>query len=68
MGRSGQHRGFASPRFDLRTAQLVASRYTDCSIPPPQGLFDIKAIPLQAWAGPEGSKSLRLPDVMAIGT
>jgi hypothetical protein len=26
-----------------------------------------KAIPLQAWRGPEGSKKLRLPDFMAIG-
>jgi len=27
-----------------------------------------KAIPLQAWAGPEGSEKLRLPDFMAFGT
>jgi hypothetical protein len=27
-----------------------------------------KAIPLQAWAGPEGSRSLRLPDFKTIGT
>jgi len=27
-----------------------------------------KAIPLQAWAGPEGSKRLRLPDVKTFGT
>jgi hypothetical protein len=27
-----------------------------------------KAIPLQAWAGLEGSKSLRLPDFKTIGT
>jgi len=27
-----------------------------------------KAIPLQAWTGPEGSKRLRLPDFMTIGT
>jgi hypothetical protein len=27
-----------------------------------------KAIPLQAWTGPEGSRSLRLPDFKAIGT
>ena len=26
------------------------------------------AIPLQAWTGPEGSRSLRLPDLMTIGT
>jgi hypothetical protein len=27
-----------------------------------------KAIPLQAWTGPEGSKKLRLTDFKAIGT
>jgi hypothetical protein len=27
-----------------------------------------KAIPLQAWTGPAGSRSLRLPDFMTIGT
>ena len=27
-----------------------------------------KAIPLQSWGGPEGSRSLRLPDFMTIGT
>jgi len=27
-----------------------------------------KAIPLQAWTGREGSKSLRLPDIKTIGT
>jgi len=27
-----------------------------------------KAIPFQAWAGPEGSRSLRLPDFKTIGT
>jgi hypothetical protein len=27
-----------------------------------------KAIPLQAWTGPEGSRSLRLPDFMTVGT
>jgi len=26
-----------------------------------------KAIPLQAWTGPEGSRSLRLPDLKRIG-
>jgi len=26
-----------------------------------------KAIPLQAWRGPEGSKRLRLPDFKTIG-
>jgi len=27
-----------------------------------------KAIPLQAWTGPEGSTRLRLPDFKTIGT
>jgi hypothetical protein len=27
-----------------------------------------KAIPLQAWTGPEGSRRLRIPDFMTIGT
>ena len=27
-----------------------------------------KAIPLQAWTGPEGSKKLKLPDFKTIGT
>jgi hypothetical protein len=27
-----------------------------------------KAIPVQAWEGPEGSRSLRLPDCRRIGT
>ena len=27
-----------------------------------------KAIPLQAWTGPEGSRSVRLPDFKTIGT
>jgi len=30
--------------------------------------FKGKAIPLQAWTGPEGSGRLRLPDVQTIGT
>jgi len=28
----------------------------------------VKAIPLQAWTGPEGFKRLRLPDFKMIGT
>ena len=25
-------------------------------------LYDVKAVPLQAWSGPEGSRKLRFPD------
>jgi len=27
-----------------------------------------KAIPLQAWTGPEGSRNLRLPDFKTVGS
>jgi len=27
-----------------------------------------KAIPLQAWTGPEGSRRMRLPDFKTVGT
>jgi len=30
-------------------------------------LRKVKAIPLQAWTGPEGSRRLRLPDFKTIG-
>jgi hypothetical protein len=45
---------------DFITQVVVISRITDNG----KG----KAIPLQAWTGPEGSKRLRLPDFKAIGT
>jgi hypothetical protein len=28
----------------------------------------VKAIPLQAWTGPEGSSRLRFPDLKTVGT
>jgi hypothetical protein len=28
----------------------------------------VKAIPLQVWTGPKGSRRLRLPDFTTIGT
>jgi hypothetical protein len=31
-------------------------------------LKEVKAIPVQAWKGPEGSKRLRLPDFKTVGT
>jgi hypothetical protein len=33
-----------------------------------KGLIKAKAVPLQAWTGPEGSRSLRLPDFKTIDT
>jgi hypothetical protein len=50
----------ASPGFDPRTFQPEVSRYTDYAIPASKG----KAVPLQAWSSPEGSRKLRFPDFM----
>jgi len=33
-----------------------------------EGCLKGKAIPLQAWTGPEGSRRLRLPDFKTVGT
>ena len=35
---------------------------------PNADITSIKAIPLQAWTGPEGSRRLRVPDFKTIGT
>jgi hypothetical protein len=32
------------------------------------GKYKGKAIPLQAWTGPEGSRKLRLPNFKIVGT
>ena len=51
QGRSGRVRKISAPRgFDPRTVQPVASRYTDWAIPVG------KAIPIQVWTGPKGSR------------
>jgi hypothetical protein len=60
---------------------LKFSKYTDClnNLVCPNSYFNYlenlgkreikgKAIPLQPWTGPEGSKMLRLPDFKIIGT
>jgi hypothetical protein len=41
-----------------------SGQYSDYSLSKGKG----KSIPLQAWTGPEGSRSLRFPDFMTIGT
>jgi hypothetical protein len=42
-----------------RTFRLVAQRLNHYATPGPQAG---KAIPLEAWSGPEGSRKLRFPD------
>jgi hypothetical protein len=50
--------------IDHRSFRLVAWCLNHYATPGPKG----KAIPLQTWTGPEGSRSLRLPDFKTIGT
>ena len=44
---------------------LQENRNTDYRFPT---IYMYKVIPLQAWTGPEGSRSLRLPDFKTIST
>ena len=37
-------------------------------IPAVSGIVAYKAVPLQAWTGPKGSRRLRFPDFKTIGT
>jgi hypothetical protein len=57
--------------FSLVTILIMALRLRHCK-PRFQlaitTLLYVKAIPLQAWTGPEGSRRLRLPDFKTIGT
>ena len=48
------------PGIDPGTVRLVAQRLNHCDTPGLKG----KAVPLQAWSGPEGSRKLRFPDFM----
>ena len=44
--------------------RFIAQRiYTAC-----KGKGKNKAIPLQGWTGPDGSRMLRLPDFKTVGT
>jgi hypothetical protein len=52
-------------RVDLQTC-LLPSGFTTKNIYIGKGKG--KAIPLQAWTGPEGSRRVRLPDFKTIGT
>ena len=38
--------------------------YANICIAFPQHYFSVKAVLLQAWSGPEGSRKLRFPDYM----
>jgi len=43
--------------------------FKDTSVSENEGtIIIIKAIPLQAWTGPEGSRRLKLPHFKTVGT
>jgi hypothetical protein len=55
----------------LKTTGFTASRVSVTLYFPTKNVYLIdkgKAIPLQAWTGPEGSRTLKLPDFKTIGT
>jgi len=58
-------------KYDIFTVAMytVSLRYTMSDAAKPSKIaYKSKAIPLQAWTGPEGSRTLRLPDFKKIGT
>ena len=46
------------------TFRFVAQHLNHCATAPSLPSPQCKAVPLQAWSGPEGSRKLRLPDFM----
>jgi hypothetical protein len=48
--------------FDPRTVQPAGSRYYATG--PPAYRVEVKAVPSQAWSGPEDSRKLKFPDFM----
>jgi hypothetical protein len=52
------------PGIDPGIVRLVAQCLNHYANPGPCILSKGKAVPLQAWSGPEGSRKLRLPDFM----
>jgi hypothetical protein len=42
--------------YELKTLPIVPKHVA--------GIKKVKAVPLQAWSGPEGSRKLRFPDFM----
>jgi len=67
---SGGRKGFHLLPYPSRPALsppiLLHHGYWGCSLG--GGSDQGKAIPLQAWTGPEGSRRLRIPDFKTIGT
>jgi hypothetical protein len=52
-----------------RVAKSDTAKCADCTIIASCLLFvKDKAVPLQPWSGPEGSRKLRFPDFMTTGT
>jgi hypothetical protein len=61
---------YAQYNFSIFTVNFAHFKYTFCTMfkQPDTYVKSVKgkAIPLQAWRGPEGSRRLRLPDFKTI--
>ena len=64
----GDFRDFVFPKFK----QAAEGGYSAIRYQARKTIYGVftrgKAIPIQAWTGPEGPKRLRLPDFKTIGT
>ena len=58
----------SSDTIGKRTRELPACSAVPQPTAPPRAPHSYKAIPLQAWRGPEGSRKLKLRDFRTIGT
>jgi len=51
--------------IETMTFRFAAQHLTHCVTAVPLSIQGkVKAVPLQAWSGPEGSRNLRFPDFM----
>jgi len=54
--------------LDFQNVQTIAYSFSVFHSKNSVALQKGKALPLQAWTGPEGSRRLRLPDSKTVGT
>jgi hypothetical protein len=57
-----------NPKYVQQVTELTATTNNAIQQQQPVTFGEVKASPLEAWLGPEGSRRLRLSDFKAIGT
>ena len=64
----GFNSGFKGLKAMMMSDRCRNARVTEETVSAGSQTVKGKAIPLQAWTGPEGSRRLRLPDFKTVGT